>query len=712
MVKSLYKVKITLILIIIEEGKIKPKSLTKELTFIDVYAIATGSTIAGGLFIVPGLAAAEIGNSFIIAYLISAILVIPSMLSQIELATAMPRAGGVYYYLDRSLGPLIGTIGGIGVWLLLILKVSFALVGIGAYLSLFLKNLSITPIAIGIALLLGVVNYFGSKKGSFLQIVLVSVLLFILVIFVSTSFPYIEKKNFIGIMDFEFLEIMSTVGLVFVSYIGVTKVASISEEIKNPEKNIPLGLFFSLITALILYILITIIIVGVLPISEIRGNLTAPASVEKIIFNTPGVIIISIAAIVSFISVANSGIMSASRYPLAMSRDHILPPFFRKLNKSDTPSSALLITVFLILGVLLVFDPTKIAKLASTFQLLVFAFICFAVIVMRESKIESYDPGYKSPLYPWMQLIGIFSSLFLISVLGALSIIFSIGLILVGFIWYWNYSKTRVVRTGAIYHIFERLGKLRYSQLDSELRGILKEKGLRKEDPFENIVNNSKFLEINERMNFEDVLEKTAEYFSTIIPCESSEIVHQIMEGTKIGATPVTHGFALPHFRSERINKTELVLVRANQGVSIEVFDPISFNKEDTKIVNGLFFLVSPKNNPSQHLRILAKIAGTLDDDDFRDKWKYAKNEKEIKEALLFDEEIISLVIRSKEKSSELIGAEIKSLDIPNNCLITTIWRNSSAIIPKGSTVLMELDKLIIIGDSKGMKELRRKYLN
>ncbi|MCB9207876.1 MAG: amino acid permease [Ignavibacteriales bacterium] len=690
----------------------KSVKLKKQLNLIDVYAIATGSTISGGLFIIPGLAAAEIGNSFVLAYLVSALLVIPSILSKIELSTAMPRAGGVYYFLDRSLGPLVGTIGGIGVWLVLILKVSFALVGIGAYLSLFIKDVALTPIAVGLAILLGIINFFGTKKSSLLQIVLVTSLLFILSSFIISGIPHIKTSNYEGLFNFDFLQLMSTSGMVFISYVGVTKIASISEEIQNPEKNIPLGIFLALGTSFIVYALGTLIIIGVLPIDSIVNNLTAPASVQNVVFGNTGVIIISIAAIIAFVSVANSGILSASRYPLAMSRDHILPNFFRKLTRFDTPSFSLYITVGIIALVLISFDPSKIAKLASTFQLLVFAFICLAVIVMRESRIQSYDPGYKSPLYPWMQIFGIVASLFLISQLGLLSILFSVGLIVLGLAWYWNYSKNRVARTGAIYHIFERLGRQRYEALDSELRGILKEKGLRKEDPFEEIVVYGKYFEIDSPMNFEKVLEKTSEYLSSVIPYSSDEIIQQIMEGTKIGATPVTHGFALPHFRAEGIEKPELVLVRAPNGVSIDVFNPLTHEAEETKIVNGLFFLVSPEDNPTQHLRILAKIAGRLDDDDFINKWNNARNEIELKDALLFDEEFFSIVVRNESRTGKLIGAEIKTIEIPANCLITTIRRSGKTIIPKGNTILKELDRLIIIGDSDGIKELRNKYIN
>lgn len=690
---------------------IKTKRLKKELNLIDVYAIATGSTISGGLFIIPGLAAEQIGNSFVFAYLVSAILVIPSIISKIELATAMPRAGGVYYFLDRSLGPLVGTIGGIGVWLVLLLKVSFALIGIGAYLSLFLKSFSITPIAIGLALILGIVNFFGSKKSSLLQVALVSVLLLILVSFIITGFPSVEKNNYEGMFQFDFFELMSASGLVFISFVGVTKIASISEEIKNPERNIPLGIFLALGTSLIIYMFGTLIIVGILPLNVLKGNLTTPAEVENIIFGSPGVIVISVAAIVAFISVANSGIMSASRYPLAMSRDHIIPTFFRRLNKLDTPSISLYITVLTIVVILISFNPTKIAKLASAFQLLVFAFINLAVIVMRESKIQSYDPGYKSPFYPWMQIIGIIASLFIITQLGLLSILFTVLLIFLGFLWYWYYSRERVIRNGAVYHIFERLGRQRFEGLDSELRGILKEKGLRKDDPFEEIVAGSEFFELEEKQNFNQVLIKISEYLSTVLPCSSSEIVQQIMEGTKIGATPVTHGFALPHFRVEGITSAELVLVRCTSGVTIDIFNPLTHEAEEKQTVHGLFFLVSPENNPTQHLRILAKIAGRLDDDDFQSKWETAKDEHEIKDSLLFDEEFISFVIKSDNKTSTLIGAQIKDIQIPSGCLITTIRRAGQTIVPKGNIMLDELDRLLIMGDIEGIKELRQKFL-
>ena len=111
------------------------KRLKKELTLFNIYTIATGATIASGFFLLPGLAFTQAGPAMLLSYLIAAIPVIPALFNIAELSTAMPRAGGVYFFLDRSMGPLMGTIGGLGTWLALVLKTSFALVGIGAYTS-------------------------------------------------------------------------------------------------------------------------------------------------------------------------------------------------------------------------------------------------------------------------------------------------------------------------------------------------------------------------------------------------------------------------------------------------------------------------------------------------------------------------------------------------------------------------------------------------
>jgi basic amino acid/polyamine antiporter, APA family len=689
----------------------KSGKLKKELKLLDVYAIATGTTLSAGFFLLPGLAAEQAGPALILAYLIAALPLLPATLSIIELATAMPRAGGVYYFLDRTLGPYFGTVGGIGTWLALILKVAFSLIGMGAYLSIFIPDVPILTVAIVLAVLLGILNVFGAKKSGRLQIILVFGLLAILVVFISGGVVSLENVNFKNFFAAGFDSIFATAGLVYISYVGVTKVASLSEEVKDPEKNLPKGVILAFLTTMIIYVLGTMVMVGVVPMDEFAGSLTPVALAADKFLGKTGVILLSIAALFAFVSVANAGTLSASRYPLAMSRDHLVPNIFRRLGKTGVPLNSIVLTTGIVVLLLLLFDPLKIAKLASAFQLLMFALVCLAVIVMRESKIESYDPGYKSPLYPWMQIFGIISPLFLIFEMGALSILFSLGLMVIATLWYFYYARKRVMRSGAIYHVFERLGRQRFRGLDSELRGILKEKGIRASDPFEEIVARSFVLEIIEPGVFESVVELAAEKLNAVIPCAKEEIIKQFLDGTRIGATPVTHGIALPHFRSDAVPQTELVLLRAAKGVKIKLYDVITQEEEEEQTVHAIFFLVSPENNPTQHLRILAQIAGRVDEESFLPEWLSARNDQELKESILHDDRFQSITISGGTATGSMINKSLKEVLIPKGCLVTMMQRGSKMIVPNGNTTLLNGDRLTVIGDGKGLEELRKLYI-
>lgn len=690
----------------------KKKKLKKELRLIDVFAIAAGTTLSAGFFLLPGLAAEQAGPALVLAYILAAVPLIPAMLSVVELATAMPKAGGVYYFLDRSLGPLVGTIGGIGTWLALILKVAFALIGMGAYISLFIPDIPITPLAIGLAVALGVLNIFGAKKSGGFQIILVAGLLAILFLFIGTGIPKLNYEHFNNFLGSGFDSIIATAGMVYISYVGVTKVASLAEEIKDPERNLPLGVFMALGMSILIYILGTSVMVGLLPMSELIGNLTPVASAAEVIMGDYGMVILSIAAILAFVSVANAGTMSASRYPLAMSRDHIMPSYFRKLGKFDTPVYSIILTVSIIIVLLITFDPTGIAKLASAFQLLMFALVSLAVIVMRESRIESYDPGYKSPFYPWLQLFGIVSALYLIFEMGAIPIIFSTGLVIMGGLWYWFYARDNVERTGAIYHVFERWGKFRYDGIDVELRGILKEKGLRKGDPFDQIVMQSKVFELTENVDFEKAVDSTAHWLEKQIPLSKDEIIKRVMEGTRVGATPVTRGVALPHFRCEGIDHSMLILLRAKSGIDIPIFNPLTYEEEDVQRVTAVFFLISPEKDPTQHLRMLAQIAGRVDEESFAEEWYAAKDEQELKEALLHDENFQALLVFHGKKTESFINKQLKEIEFPSGCLVTLLQRGSEIIVPKGNTKILDGDRITIIGDPESMKQLRKLYVD
>jgi len=687
-------------------GKVK---LKKEIGLLGVYAIATGATLSAGFFLLPGLAAIEAGPAIVLAYIVAAIPLVPATFSIIELATAMPRAGGVYYFLDRSLGPWMGTMGGIGTWLALVLKVSFALVGMGAYIALYVPELPIIPVAVGIAIALGALNLLGADKTGGFQVALVVGLLAILGFFVIGGVPQIQMSRLTAMFDVGAETILSTAGLVYISYVGVTKVASLSEEVKDPERNLPLGVILSLITAVVIYGLGTAVMVGVLPIEQLVGDLTPAASAAGALFGNWGALLVSGAALLAFTSVANAGMLSASRYPLAMSRDHMMPQFFQRLNSKGAPVPAVIVTMGVIILILIFLDPTKIAKLASAFQLLMFALVCLAVMVMRESGLASYDSGYHSPWYPWMQIFGILSSGVLILEMGWLPSLFSAGLVMLGTVWYFKFARHRVVRNGAIYHMFERWGQLRYSGLDAELRGILKEKGLRDEDPFDEVVARSLVIDLDGPAEFETVTRRAAEWLSGHVPHTANEIEKQLLDRTHIGATPVTHGVGLPHLQIDGIAHGEMVLVRSNEGIHIQFTDPLTGYEAEERLT-AIFYLFSPEHDPSQHLRILAQIARRVDDDDFLSEWQAALNEQEIKEALLHNEDFLSLTLRMNSPLSELIGRPLRDVRFPDGCLVALLRRGGSMLIPRGDTCLQEDDRLTVLGEKGGLEALSKRF--
>ena len=683
--------------------------LKKELTLLNVYAIATGTTLSAGFFLLPGIAFNEAGPAVVLSYMIAAIPLIPAMFSMVELSTAMPRAGGAYYFLDRSMGPFVGTIGGLGTWLALVFKTAFALIGMGAYLSIFWPEVPIVMLAVILAVLFGIVNLFGAKKTGTFQVFMVFALLLILLAFIGKGIPEINSVHFEGFFDKGTVSIISTAGLVYISYVGVTNIASVAEEVQNPERNLPLGVFLAIGTAIIVYAVGTTIMVGVLPANELAQDLTPVASAAEIIFGEWGKIAVTVAAVIAFASVANAGILSASRYPLAMSRDHLIPSKLAKLTARNIPHYGIAVTVALIILLVLTLDIARIAKLASAFQLLMFAFICLAVIVMRESQIEAYDPGYRSPFYPWMQIFGVFSPLWLIAEMGALPILFSLGLVTLGTVWYFAYAQNRVVRSGAIYHLFARLGKQRFEGLDRELRGIMKEKGVREEDPFDEVVARAQVMEFTKEHQFDEITRQVAIEFERNLGVAAKELEQGFLKGSRIGATPISRGAALPHIRLPDLKLAEMVIVRVNELCFVEAPD-FSGKILLQGPIHAFFYLISPNENPGQHLRILAQIAGRIDDENFLKDWLDASDEQELKEILLRDERFLSLRIRNNTPSSVFIGRSLKDIRMPEDCLVAVIRRRGETIVPRGLTVLLEGDRLTIIGDAQGIEQLNNKY--
>lgn len=684
--------------------------LRRELTLPGVFAVATGVTMSSGFFLLPGIAFAHAGPAVVLAYVLAALPLIPGVLCMAELATAMPRAGGVYFFIDRTMGPLPGTVAGFGTWLALVLKAAFALVGIGAYLKLYLPTLPFQWIAAFLAVLLGVLNWLGARKTGTFQIAVVVAVLAALGWFSAAGLPQMEASHFEDFLGAGWDSIVATAALVCVSYVGITKIASISEEIRRPERTIPLGMFLALLTAVVIFAGGITVMVGVLPAAQLAGSLTPVADAARAAFGGWAAVLLSGVAMLAFVSVANAAVLSASRYPLAMARDHLVPRGLRYVGRHRTPTIAISLTVALTVFSVFAFDPARIAELASAFQLLLFAASCVAVLVMRESRILSYDPGYRSPLYPWLQLVGVAAPLWFISRMGVVPVVFCVGLVLVGVVWYFQYARRRVERAGAVHHVFERWGRRRYDGIDTELREIMKEKGLREDDPFDAVVAGAEVLDLGRFISFERVVAEASRVLSRRISVPADELATEFLEGTRVGATPVAHGAALPHLRTARIDHPALVMVRTPAGLSAEADAELWGEHTPAEPIYALFFLASPEADPAQHLRLLAHIAGRVDDEDFLQQWLAAEDFQELKEILLRDERYLHLDLQPKLRSAKLIGQRLRDLRLPRTCLVAIIHRAGAHFVPDSDTVLAAGDRITVIGEPRGIGLLAGRY--
>ncbi|MFH1621930.1 MAG: amino acid permease, partial [Candidatus Omnitrophota bacterium] len=288
------------------------KDLNKELGLLDVFCVATGAMISSGLFILPGLAFAMAGPAVIISYILAGLFCVPTVLSMAELTTAMPKAGGDYFYIMRGFGPLLGTIAGFSSWFSLSLKGAFALLGMAAYLTL-MTNMSLNIIALYLGMFFIVLNLIGVKFAGRFQVFLVIGLLSILLTFVALGFRAINPGNFKPFFSKGIIPLFSTASFVFISYGGLTKIVSLAEEIENPGRNLPLGMFLSLLITAILYGLVIFITIGVSDVKLLENTLTPISDAAVFLGGSFLKSVISIGAFLAFVTTANAGIMTASR---------------------------------------------------------------------------------------------------------------------------------------------------------------------------------------------------------------------------------------------------------------------------------------------------------------------------------------------------------------------------------------------------------------
>ena len=600
-------------------------SLIKSLGLVDVFCISSGAMISSGIFILPGIAFAQIGPAVFLSYLLAGICALVGALATIELATAMPLAGGIYFYTGRSMGPLAGTVSGLLNWSAIALKSSFAIFGMSEVLHQFFN---FEPVLCGIilTLLFLLVNLIGTREAAIAQIIMVLLLFAAMGAYVVLGFPELKPSRFSPLFipgkDYSYL--FAEAAFVFVSFGGLLDVASVSEEVRNPKRNLPLGMISAIVAVAFIYVLTLIVTVGVLEPGKLAGSLTPladAADAARQYYGTPGFAVITFGAMMAFVTTANAGVMAAARFPYAMGRDALIPGFFSNTyGKRKMPLPALLITGAVMVAAQLL-PLEQLVSVASTVIMLSFILTNASVIILRESNIQNYRPSFRVPFYPWTPILsmGLFGVLIMELGLGAVQI--SLGIIILGLILYFIFGR-KVNLEYALEHLIRRITRNRMPQ--GSITALPAYEIV--SDDFDHGVENAPIIVYDKADNF-DALAREICRTSDHLASQSGILADLLIRREETSSTVLTPYVAIPHLMIDGKNIFELIIVKATHGVQ--------FPGNAAPQVKAIFFLFGTADQRNLHLKSLAAIAQIIQSPTFEKRWEKADTPEKIRDLLL-----------------------------------------------------------------------------
>jgi APA family basic amino acid/polyamine antiporter len=605
----------------------KDTNLDRGLGLAHVFTIASGAMIGSGLFILPGMAHAMAGPGVVWSYVLAGLLATTGALSMSELVTAMPKAGSNYFYIMRGFGPGMGSVAGILSWFSISLKSSFAIVGMATFLRLVVDLHGLT-IGVVLTMFFVALNIIGVREAARAQTVIVFALFALLILYNVVGLPQIQPDRLVPFAPNGVGSIATTAGFVFVSYAGLLTVASMAEEVRNPGRVMPVGMILALVFVTLVYAATVMVTSGVLENEALNGSLTPISDGGQAILGKPGYLLMTFAAVLAFVSTANGGLMTASRFILALSRDKLLPSGLSKINaRFHTPHRAILFTGGLIL-ISLLLELKVLVEAASCVLILTYMLSCAAVLVLRESGLGNYRPLFRSPLYPWLQIAGFLGLGLVLFGLGMEAYVICSVLIFIAFLVFWCYGRHEVQQESALLHLLARLTDrhLVSGSLEAELKEIIRERDEIVWDRFDRLVEDAAVLDIEESMERDDFFHLAAEKLAPYLDLSPENLSTVLKQREEETSTLLSDTLAVPHVVVEGENRFEMLIARIKEGVKFS---------DDAPSVNTIFVLAATRDERNFHLRALAAIAQVVQEQDFKKRWFAAKTDQALRDVIL-----------------------------------------------------------------------------
>ncbi|WP_156802352.1 amino acid permease [Leeia oryzae] len=442
-----------------DEGRQEgPDGLERSMGLFQLTMLGVGATVGTGIFVVLNQAVPHAGPAVIISFMIAGITAALTALCYAELASSIPVSGSSYSYAYATLGEVVAY--GVA-WCLLLeygVSASAIAVGWGQYLNEFFMYVFHWRMPDIISQPPGHGGYFnipavilvamcslllmrGAKESALINTIMVLVKLAVLVMFVAIAVTGFQAKHLTPFAPMGMSGIGAAASTIFFSYIGIDAVSTAGAEVKNPRRNLPLGIVLSLVIVTLIYMVVAMSAIGTQPWGEFAGQ---EAGLSAILFKMTGQswpsIVLSVGAILSIFSVTLVVLYGQTRILYAMSCDGMLPAMFRKVHpKTQTPNTNTMI-VGVIVALLAAFVPLDVlTNLTSMGTLVAFAVVSIGVMVLRRTQ-PNLVRGFKVPLYPVTPVVSILFCLYLIADLPMDTFILFAAWLTVAAIIYFNYS--------------------------------------------------------------------------------------------------------------------------------------------------------------------------------------------------------------------------------------------------------------------------------
>ncbi|HDX9578643.1 TPA: amino acid permease [Bacillus pseudomycoides] len=454
---------------LLQEGN--QKKLDRTLGALDLTMLGVGAIVGTGIFVLTGVVAAKhSGPAIILSFALAALACAFAAFCYAEFASSVPVSGSVYTYTYATMGEVFAFLIGWDLMLEYLLATSAVANGWSAYFQSLLNGFGIQiptilasapgagkggiidlP-AVCIILLMTILLSRGVRESARVNNIMVFIKLIVVLLFIFAGVKYVKPENWTPFMPFGFDGVMVGAATVFFAFIGFDAVSTAAEEVKRPQRDLPIGIISSLLICTVLYIAVSLVLTGIVPYGKL--NISDPVAFALQFIGQDGLAgIISVGAITGITTVMLVMMYGQVRVSYAMSRDGLLPNRFAKVHpKFKTPFLNTWITGIIAALISGLVDLSVLAHLVNIGTLSAFALVAIAVIVMRKTHPD-LPRAFKAPLVP---------------ILPALTVIFCVYLMLqLPAITWKSFGIWLVIGIG-VYFLYSRKNSVLHKESDDE----------------------------------------------------------------------------------------------------------------------------------------------------------------------------------------------------------------------------------------------------